>query len=1069
MNNAIHKLFLLGLSLLFSCFLMAENLFDHYSRSTQKANEFFKIAEYDSALVYLKDNLSNPSDKIAYLQRLLKIADIYRIEREFDSAEFFVRKIDLNFDSSLKQNHDLLFEFNHLQGTIYGDKGLYKEGIEVLEHAIHDRITLFGKADTLMAKTYNRIGICHFYSGNLDSALAYYQTALDLAGEKRNPENDQVATYYQNIGIIHATQGDYELALEYLNNCLNINEKILSENDPAIARIKLNLGRIYQILSQNDRALLNFKKAEEIYVNKFGENYVSLGGVYVNIGLLDFEQSNLDEAELYYNNALRIYDLNFEKRHPDVGKIYNNLGLIYSSKKDYKKALDFFEKSLAIAKDPESIIVNLRNIADTYVGLNNTGQANTYYDRSIKRVKEIFGDKHIELAHSYTDYGEFLISINQHEKAFYYYQRALGIFESNFPDANVSKSEIYPLIGDYYLFNNQVEKALDYYQLSLINNDFEFDEKNVTVNPDIINAISPTVYIEVLLKKAKVFALVNDSLHLKYSLNCLRKAMDGLDKLKLNVGESSKLHLSNETRSAFDLVFNVLYSLFDQTGNKEYIQEAFRFAEKSKASVLLSSIRDLDAIKFSGIPVDLQRQERELREKISAYESLVYNERIEPDPDSTKLSLWGYKLFNLNRQHDSLVSDFEENNPAYYMLKHNTSVISLNEVMDELKSDETMVEYILTDNTLFKFLINKEGFVYEKSSIDSSFIDDINLLNKTSIVDFSEHGKKEYKEYVMASNKVYNILFGGLENLINGQDLIIVPDGILGYLPFEALVNKLPTFEEIDYRNLSYLLLNNPVSYTYSSTLLYNNSIDAKSGSSMLAFAPDYSNSEMNLNPLYYSEEEVLGIEKIYHGTVYLKEKASESRFKRIAPDYDILHLAMHTVLDDQNPMESKLIFSSSNDSLNDGYLNTYEIYGLELQAQMAVLSACNTGRGVLHTGEGIMSLARGFIYAGVPSIVMTLWEVEDNSGASIMNLFYKNLKEGMSKNKALQRAKLTYLLNAPQHRAHPYFWAAYVDIGDTAPIKGSFLSVYGVYLLIIFLLIVVVLFYRLRFVKNKK
>ncbi len=1068
MNNAIHKLFLLGLSLLFSCFLMAENLFEHYSRSTEKANEFFKIAEYDSALFYLKDNLHPAPDKIAYLQRLLKIADIYRIERKFDTAEFFLNKIN-NIKDSIPRSHDVLFEYKHLEGAIYADKGLYQEGVEVLEHAIHRRIALLGKPDTLMAKTYNRIGICHFYSGNLDSALVYYQIALDLAKKKGNPENDQVATCYQNIGIIYATQGDYELALEYFDDCMQLSEKLLAKYDPAIARIKLNLGRIYQILSQNDRALLNFKKAEEIYVNKFGENYVSLGGVYVNIGLLNFEQSNLDEAELYYNNALRIYDLNFETIHPDVSKIYNNLGLIYSSKKDHEKALEYFKKSLEIAKDPEFIIVNYRNIADAYVALGDFDSANTYYTRSIKRVKEVFGNIHVELGHSYIDYGEFLISINQHKKALTYFNSALGIFEENFPAASVSKSEVYALIGDCNFSNNENEKALKNYQLSLINNDFSFDQTDVTINPEINNAISPNLYIEVLLKKAEVFALFNDKSQFKHSLNCLRKAMDGLDKLKLNVGESSKLHLSNETRSAFDLVFNVLYSLFDQTGNKEYIQEAFRFAEKSKASVLLSSIRDLDAIKFSGIPVDLQRQERELREKISAYESLVYNERIERDPDSTKLSLWGYKLFNLNRQHDSLVSDFEENNPAYYMLRHNTSVISLNEVMDELKSDETMVEYILTDNTLFKFLINKEGFVYEKSSIDSSFIDDINLLNKTSIIDFSEHGKKEYKEYVMASNKVYNILFGGLEEFISGQNLIIVPDGILGYLPFEALVNKLPTFEEIDYRNLSYLLLNNPVSYTYSSTLLYNNSIDAKSGSSMLAFAPDYSNSEMNLNPLYYSEEEVLGIEKIYHGTVYLKEKASESRFKRIAPDYDILHLAMHTVLDDQNPMESKLIFSSLNDSLNDGYLNTYEIYGLELQAQMVVLSACNTGRGVLHTGEGIMSLARGFIYAGVPSIVMTLWEVEDNSGASIMNLFYKNLKEGMSKNKALQRAKLTYLLNAPQHRAHPYFWAAYVDIGDTAPIKGSFLSVYGVYLLIIFLLIVVVLFYRLRFVKNKK
>ena len=119
MNNAIHKLFLLGLSLLFSCFLMAENLFDHYSRSTEKANEFFKIAEYDSALFYLKDNLNLAPDKIAYLQRLLKIADIYRIEREFDNAEFFLNKIN-NIKDSIPRFHDILFEYKHLKGSICG-------------------------------------------------------------------------------------------------------------------------------------------------------------------------------------------------------------------------------------------------------------------------------------------------------------------------------------------------------------------------------------------------------------------------------------------------------------------------------------------------------------------------------------------------------------------------------------------------------------------------------------------------------------------------------------------------------------------------------------------------------------------------------------------------------------------------------------------------------------------------------------------------------------------------------------------------------------------------------------
>ena len=177
-------------------------------------------------------------------------------------------------------------------------------------------------------------------------------------------------------------------------------------------------------------------------------------------------------------------------------------------------------------------------------------------------------------------------------------------------------------------------------------------------------------------------------------------------------------------------------------------------------------------------------------------------------------------------------------------------------------------------------------------------------------------------------------------------------------------------------------------------------------------------------------------------------ENATESNFKALSSEYDILHLAMHTLIDDENPLYSKLAFTYiPGDTLEDGFLNAIEIYNLSLKARLTVLSSCSSGFGKFQKGEGVMSLARSFMYAGCPSVVMTLWEVEDQSGAEIMSKFYYYLKKGYSKDKALRKAKLKFLKKTGMLKSHPYFWSPYINIGDPSriyfgrPLKWIFLG----------------------------
>jgi CHAT domain-containing protein len=188
--------------------------------------------------------------------------------------------------------------------------------------------------------------------------------------------------------------------------------------------------------------------------------------------------------------------------------------------------------------------------------------------------------------------------------------------------------------------------------------------------------------------------------------------------------------------------------------------------------------------------------------------------------------------------------------------------------------------------------------------------------------------------------------------------------------------------------------------------------------------------------PIPGVEEEIKGIKKALSAKTLAGSNATENHFKEIAGKYNILHFAMHTLVNNDKPMLSKLVFYQDKDTLEDGMLNTYELFGMNLNAGLAVLSACNTGTGRLMKGEGMMNLARGFIYAGVPGIVMTLWSVEDQSSAEIVQKFYEYLEDGMSKDEALRQAKLDLLNQGDPLRSHPYYWAAYVTIGDYSPMK---------------------------------
>ena len=1023
-----------------------------------KAEDFMAQSKYDSAIFYfsfLSDQVAKDSNWQIQIQIHLRLTEAFLRINMFKEADSCLAIIESNTNYDINLFPLEKAEFLHQKGTSMGEQRNFIDAIDFLKQSVKIRIEKNGSADSVLAKSYNNLGAYYYLIGELDESINYYGRAIKIV-ESNIYQKNELASYIQNIGIVYAISGDFEKALNYFNSTLTIKTEILKPDDPDIADICLNLGRLYSLLSRYNEAIENNDKAEQIYIKKFGKDYSSLGTIYLNKSGIYIKLSEYEDAVKYLNNALNIYNLNPSANEQGIARIYNNLGLVYLAKKDYSLARDYFQRSLNIQKDANSRSILLRNISGVYDKMGEEFEADKFFKQSLDYSLKELGENHYEYGNALKSYGGFLINNSKLKEAELYLQKAIINYRLNYGERNSNLSEIYFLYGRYFFVSKKYLQALEYYQKAMISNNSIYSDISIYENSTTDQVISKSLMLEILLAKAKAFSYLfnsqkSEDAYLAAALKCYREAMPVFEQLRSQLKYESKLILMENTVGHFDIAYEDYFENYIKYQDAEALKSTFEFIEKNKAAVLLSSMKDMDAIKFGGIPVEYQKLERELNERKNGYENLIYTQKQLRKPDSSRIVLWEKRLFDITNRYDSLIKVFGEHYPAYYNLKYDRSVININEVQAKMDADQAIVEYTLTDTSLFTFLITPISTSFYKTELDSTFYKKLAILQQVAKIDYADHGLNDFKQYVTASNDIYHALFSKVEGEIKDRRIIIIPDGKLGYLSFESLVTTLPDMKSIDYRNLDYLIKKNPISYSYSSTLLFKNNITKTSGNRVLAFAPEYNagiNSNENesalrqitnqLKPLVNAQEEVANVINLFHGAIFNNGEATEANFKLNSPKYDVLHLAMHTLMNDEDPMYSKMVFTMNNDSTEDGYLNTFEIYNLNLNAQLAVLSACNTGSGKILNGEGIMSLARGFIYSGVPSIIMTLWEVDDKSGADIMTSFYSYLKDGLSKDVALQKAKLDYLSTASQLRAHPYFWSAYVSIGNSKPLQKN-------------------------------
>ncbi|MCK5839658.1 MAG: tetratricopeptide repeat protein, partial [Bacteroidales bacterium] len=793
----------------------------------------------------------------SYGRCFVRCSEMYLTLRDFTQADE-----KLSIAEALIENENL--DMNILHAEVHHTRGIYliktgesKASLSHLIESIDIRRILNGDYDTQLASTYNKLGVNYYILGNFEKALSCYNQALYIIDYNENEPGLIDAEVYNNIGIVLKLKGDFITALDYYHSSLEIKEQILQPDDPNLARTYNNVGNLSRMMGKSGLAMNYYESAVDIFVKKFGLRYPTLGKIYTNLGILYKDNGDYAKALQYLNQALNILDEIIDGE--EISSVYNNIGNVYYELDDFEKALSYYHESVSIREIDKTKFLarSYSNFALCYDRLDMLEESEKYHNLAIESRIRYYGDNHYLLASEYMNYGQACIDRNEKEKGINLYHEALAIYKSSYGDKHPKTSSCLVNIGDYYLDDHHIIQSLDYYQQALIAIVEDFDiSKDVDGNPDIYgNVLSKLDLLHALEKKAnalnKSYSVTHNMQDLESSIATYQLAIDLIDNIRIgHLSRDSKLALAKNQKELFFNAINVASDAYEVTNNPKYQELAFNTAERGKAGMLYDLIRETKAKHFAHIPDSLLENERKLKENITLYKNLIHNELLKASAhrDNDKLNLWEEKVFHFQDQQNDLVEHFNQEYPKYYQYKYTNKIYTTQEIRDYLTENDALIEYYIGDGSLFAFCLTKNDIKVVKQEIDESFFTNIdNLPNNQSINAVINDAYTTYTSYVNSSYDLYRVLLAPFETEVEGKDLIIIPDGKLGYVSFESLLTDAADSERIDYRNLPYLINDHSISYGYSSTLLVNSGDGYQSGDAkkdLLAFAPVSFNEE---------------------------------------------------------------------------------------------------------------------------------------------------------------------------------------------------------------------------------
>ncbi|WP_452227984.1 CHAT domain-containing protein [Lacinutrix sp. MEBiC02404] len=852
-----------------------------------------------------------------------------------------------------------------------------------------------------------------FIYSQQDSAYHYYHKINKLAKNKNDFETLIHSINASNKSAAHFYDLEKMKAnFKQLDSIVLKNETKLEEMENTLFytnSINQDKGIYYYLLNDNEKsrnAFLTIINTTEALKEKELNIYHLdlLTSAYSFIAKMYFNDGKYDLAKEYYTKNIHILET---KKAEDLYKRNRNYSLlaeVLKNQQQYALSNQYFKKSLEYNLlnngNSSSIVTEANHLLENYLSTVQIDSSKYY----LKIMKENLSKNHPRWNVFHEANAKILQAENNYIEAEKELQTALELIKTkwkNQPHNDIA--EAYNKIGLLHARFNQPEKALENYNLALL----QFSENE---NP---SAINQTAVLKILKNKAEDLNTLANSIE---SIETVNQAILTLDALKPSFkNNEDKLFLMEEAFPVFETGLEATYTLYQKTKQDSLIDKAFFYSEKSKSALLLEALLSTKATIFANIPKEIIEQEQVLKSKIN---------HIEKQINRSSSAILQDQLFPLKKEYRELITTIETNYKSYYDLKYNSQVVSVSQVQNHLQPEDILLSYFYGNNGIYTIAITKDSKSIQYYKIDTNLEEEIfaiyEMLNnpKSDLETLNNKTYRLYKELVAPS----------LANR-NAENLIIIADGLLNYIPFSSLNTNPDTSR--------YLVEDYAISYANSATLLKQ--LITKKGvhNEVLAFAPRFSNASSTLLPLPNNEAEATAVLNYFKGKTLTSNQATLENFNTESSKYGILHFATHAILNDESPEYSYLAFQPN--ATNTNLLYVSDLYNLNLNTNLVTLSACESGIGNLKRGEGFMSLARGFYFSGASSISSTLWKINDASALNIMDAFYKNLSKQETKDIALQNAQLTFLNTNKQNAlVHPYYWSGFVISGNTAALDSS-------------------------------
>ena len=872
------------------------------------------------------------------------------------------------------------------------------------------------------------LGILYWNEGEIDKSYELHRKALVIAEKLDRKDKKQECLDYIQIynlykaGKEYRTEGFFEKSIECFSEAIALAKRMRSKEYEL--KCLRQLGVTYIELSDNPNLFSTNKEALEIarelnHRKEEGTCLNNIGIYYHNLGIYS-------RSLKLYEEALKIAQ--YVKNIKDQSMCITNIANIYSYIGNQKKALEYMSKALKIdkkIKDYSYISMDLSNIGEILLRVGRLSKRREEFDSALEYFK-----KSLKLSKKVKDKKNEVIVLNN--IGFLYlelkdYQKALRFLEEGLRNARKIKnlefvSMILTNIAAVYSAQELYSLSIDYYKRAI--------------------ALALRIRARYILWEA-YFGLgkcYEKKEEFSLALTHYKEAISFIDQMRNQIFMvTDKTGFSRDKLIVYESLLNLLFELHRKEPYKRFDEEIFHIVESIKARAFFESLGESSIDLRENLTPELKAREKDISLQIS---QLIYNLRKSNISENRMNELFS-KLEEKEDEYLRLMSSVKNEAKQFSPLIA-SEPIRLRELQNQYLNEKTaFVEYFLGEKRSFLLFITRSNFdlyvLPSRERLEESVKAYLKMLSAP------ENGKFQGIE---ASKRLFRELLFPLNNRIEEsiENLVVIPDGTLYYLPFETLITEnkyLISKFKISYApsssSLAILSARRNKDNSPKNLLAFGNPVytlkESKTGevkAEVAILREMYLSQGFNFSPLPYSEKEILEISNLFpkvKSDIYLGDNAREDAFKNSnLDDYKIIHFACHGFLDENSPFRSALVLTLGNDSEEDGFLQAREIYTLRLSADLIVLSACQTGRGKLERGEGIMGLPSVFFYSGASSVVTSLWKISDKSTSELMRYFYQFLSQGEDKAQALRLAKLRMI---DSQYSNPYYWAAFVLNGE--------------------------------------